>query len=200
MGVAAALALASGCLAPPAGPPPLKAVLRQAERATYARLLVESDNVPRDAFFKWKASLDGSKLDASALAAADAALTVDVLPFDPKSDLEAVRRGAVIYAAHCAGCHGENADGRGRDMAVVLPTMNMRSYSRRFAVANLSSVPAKWFKNVSDGKIARDLAPNGDPISMPPFRDIMAREQIWLALGYLMSPASIVDTAATGTE
>ena len=174
--------------------------MSEVERSTYARLLVESDNVPRDAFFKWKSSLEGTPLDVVALADDDGKIAVDTPPFDPRSDLESVRRGAVIFAAHCAGCHGENADGRGRDMAVLLTTMNMRSYSRRFAVTNFSSVPAKWFKSVSDGKVARALKPNGDPISMPPFRDIMAREQIWLALGYLMSPASLVDTTPTVTR
>ena len=56
--------------------------------------------------------------------------------------------------------------------------------------------PKTWFQKINDGYTAQATNPDGTPIAMPPFRDVMAREQIWLTITYLQSLD--IDAPATG--
>ena len=166
-------------------------MLREGDHFEYGKILREANNVPRDAFFKWKVSMDGGSEES--YAAADGKISETTPPFDVKKDIEAIRRGAVLYYAHCLGCHGEKADGRGPDMKQVLPKMNFRGYWKRFAIENFSKTPSKWYKKVSEGIIIQEATTESELVGMPAFDQIMAREQIWLAVGYLMGSETMVE-------
>jgi mono/diheme cytochrome c family protein len=45
--------------------------------------------------------------------------------------------------------------------------------------------PRKWFDRVHDGYTAETPRPDGSRTVMPPFRETLSNEQIWLSLTYL---------------
>ena len=185
-----ALALAGGC----SGPQPLSRAIRPADEQAYAQALAGGSATPRQAYFAWRSATSGKSVDE--LATLDAAISTTSNPFKARSDVDAVSRGAVLFKAHCASCHGENVDGRGPAMKVALDNMDFHSFSKRFAATLHGGAPKTWFQKINDGYTAQATNPDGTPIAMPPFRDVMAREQIWLTITYLQSLD--IDAPATG--
>jgi mono/diheme cytochrome c family protein len=175
------LAALAGC----SGPQSLSTATRPEDKQAYAQALAKHPNSPRDAFFAWKVS-EGADAGKHADAASDEELSETKNPFSRK-DLAAVSRGAVIYQAHCVSCHGENADGRGPAMPQALPKMDFHTFGKRFAITLHGGAPKKWFRMISDGYTSDVRNPDGTVNAMPAFRDVLAREQIWLAITYLQS-------------
>ncbi|GMV97965.1 MAG: hypothetical protein AMXMBFR83_23180 [Phycisphaerae bacterium] len=175
------LLIAWGC----SGPRPLNEAIRPADEQAYLAALREHPEPPRLAFYHWKARTTGRSL--SEVERADQALSTTRNPFDANRDPVAVSRGAVVYKAHCLTCHGENADGRGPTMPALLPRMDFHAFDKRFAVTLHRGAPRTWFRKINEGYTSEVVNADGSLNTMPPFKDTLAREQIWLAITYLQS-------------
>lgn len=173
--------IVAGC----SGPQPLSVAIRPADEAAYVQSLAAHANSPKRAFFALKAS-DTSQSIAQ-LEELDRQLSTTSNPFSARSDHSAVSRGAVIYKAHCVSCHGENSDGSGPAMPVPLTTLDFHSFSKRFAATIHGGAPKAWFQKINEGFTSETLGPDGKPLAMPAFGDVLAREQIWLTITYLQS-------------
>lgn len=171
----------TGC----SGPQPLNVAIRPADEAAYTQALEQAANSPRQAFFALKAHESGKANDE--LEQLDTQLSTTNNPFDARSDHAAVSKGAVIYKVHCARCHGENADGRGPAMPVALATLDFHSFSKRFAATIHGGAPKAWFLKINEGFNSETTGLDGKLLAMPAFRDVLAREQIWLTITYLQS-------------
>ena len=163
----------------------------------YARYLEAAAGAPIRAYFAWKAESQGGTTDQFALA--DAQLSSAQNPFET-SDRNALTGGAIVYQAHCVRCHGEAADGRGSEMAKALPTMDFHSSTRRLAATRFKGTAAKWFTSVLKGKTSRHLKADGTPFAMPAFEGGLAREQIWLAITYLVSADADFPASESGAR
>lgn len=173
--------LVSGC----AGPPALDRAIIRGHTAEYEEAMrADSTNAGR-AYLLWRARRDGISADEAAKR--DAAIDAARNPFDARRDRQAVSRGAVIYAAHCARCHGVNADGRGPDVLPEFPCKDFHSLGQRLAVTLHGGAPRAWFQRISDGSGAVVNYPDGPSTAMPAFGSTLSREQIWLAVTYLQS-------------
>jgi mono/diheme cytochrome c family protein len=71
--------------------------------------------------------------------------------------------GEAVYAAKCAGCHGEDGTGKVENARDFTDVDYMRA-----------AVPANFFKTVSEGQG-----------SMPPFKDELSEEERWNVVYYL---------------
>jgi len=173
--------LAGGC----SGPPALsRAILPEHERA-YVEAISASPESPRRGFLAWRAR--ERSLDVSDAERQDAALSTTRNPFNANRDRDAVSLGAVIFARHCARCHGENADGRGPDVLPEAPCPDFHSPAKRFAVTLHGGAPRAWFAKIHDGYGPRVKYPTGETTAMPAFGDQLSNEQIWLVVTYLQS-------------
>jgi mono/diheme cytochrome c family protein len=145
---------------------------------------IASVPVPKEAYIQWRAEADGRP--TVDIARDDKALASAGNPFRPH-DQAATRTGRVIYLAHCGSCHGEVADGRGIAMNDQhLPAMDFHQGGKRHAIFfRGGATPRKWFDRVHDGYTSPTPKPDGTPNRMPPFRDALSNEQIWLSLTYL---------------
>jgi mono/diheme cytochrome c family protein len=105
-------------------------------------------------------------------------------------DAAAISGGARIYALHCAGCHGDRADGRGSAARRGTSPENFHALGERLKVA-LGTAPSSWFEAVSEGSgelVDDDSASFAVPQrEMPAYGDTLANEQIWMVLTYLAS-------------
>jgi mono/diheme cytochrome c family protein len=139
---------------------------------------------PAAAYLQWKAKTDGRPSDE--ILSADEAMAAGRNPYSTE-DADAVRSGRVIYIAHCAGCHGDNADGRGPVMAgQYLKAMDFHAGGKSHSIFfGGGGTPRKWFDRVHDGVASKSPKVDGSPNQMPPFRDTLTNEQIWLSLTYL---------------
>lgn len=173
--------IVAGC----SGPQPLNVAIRPADEAAYTQALAQAANSPKGAFFALKARESGKTRNE--LEQLDDQLSTTSNPFSARSDHAAVSRGAVIYKVHCANCHGENADGHGPAMPVALSTLDFHSFSKRFAATIHGGAPKAWFLKINEGFNSETIGPDGKPLAMPAFRDVLAREQIWLTITYLQS-------------
>lgn len=167
------------------GPQPLSVAVRREHQTAYTAALRQHPDSPRQAFYTWKAAQTG--LTVEQVAQADAELSTTRNPFNANSQPDNVSRGAVIYQQHCMTCHGEQADGRGPAMKAALPKMDFHSFDHRFAVTLHGGAPRTWFKKISEGYTSEVVNPDGSPNTMPAMKDVLAREQIWLAITYLQS-------------
>lgn len=172
--------LLTGCLAP--GPLPLQQVLRPDDEKEYTRHLIAQPS-PKHAYLAWKSSRENR--DIKSLAEEDARLGADHNPF--AATAPHVSRGALIYKVHCTSCHGMQADGRGPTMDRLLEEMDFHAWPKRFAMTYFNNTPGKWFRSIHKGKASQYLGSDGKPYTMPTFADTLTREQIWLAITYLMS-------------
>lgn len=178
----AALAMSPfGC----SGPQPMDVAIRPSDKATYARYLAADPSSPASAYFRWMAAESGKSVEE--VRRDDASLSATHNPFDAHKDSQAVSRGAVIYASHCASCHGDNADGQGPAMPVTLKSMDFHRFSKRFAATIHRGSPRKWFRVITEGSDASTTTEDGTSVLMPAFEDQLAREQIWLTITYLQS-------------
>lgn len=180
-GVLLMLLVLHGC----SGPPPLSRAILPQHRADYDAALRGDPSHPGTAFLAWRAA-QGS-VPADEAARADAALSATRNPFDANHDRDAVSLGAVVYANHCARCHGENVDGRGPDVLPEHPCKDFHAFEKRFAVTLHRGAPRAWFAKIHDGHGPIVRYPGGPSTAMPPFGDALSREQIWLAVTYLQS-------------
>jgi len=170
------------------GPQPLNVAIREQDEQTYRRLLSEHEQSPRAAWFAWKAQHDS--ITVTEATTRDALLSTTANPFDARRDPQAVSLGAVLYKAHCMDCHGEQVDGRGPAMSQPAPELDFHRFSKRFAVTVHHGAPRAWFGKIAEGAPAA----KGNP-AMPAFKDVLAREQIWLAVTYLQSLNADAHTA-----
>ena len=111
---------------------------------------------------------------------ADEALSDAINPYSYK-DPGAVASGKVVFAAHCAQCHGAEADASGPPPFGGLKKMNFHDSHKRMFVQMNGRAPANWFSSLYNGMKSSE---NADAV-MPPQKDKLAREQIWLAVTYL---------------
>lgn len=181
----AAAAIAALIVAGCSGPQPLSMAIRPADEAAYMQSLKQNANSPRQAFFALKSRESGKSIPEHEQL--DAQLSSTGNPFTARTDHAAVSLGAVIYKTHCANCHGDKADGRGPAMPVALATLDFHSFSKRFAATIHGGAPKAWFQKINEGVTSDTLGPDAKPLAMPAFRDVLAREQIWLTITYLQS-------------
>jgi len=168
-----------------AGPQSLRTAIRPVDEESYRSAIEKHSETPRQAFYEWKAETTGQAVDE--IEQADQSLSTTRNPFDANRDSVAVSRGAVVYKVHCMSCHGENADGRGPAMTAQLPRMDFHAFDKRFAATVHRGAPRAWFRKINDGYVSTIVNADGSTNSMPAFRDVLAREQIWLAVTYLQS-------------
>lgn len=140
---------------------------------------------PGRAYLLWRARQDGISADDAARR--DAAIGAARNPFDARRDRQAVSRGAVVYAAHCARCHGDNADGRGPDVLPEHACRDFHAFGQRLAVTLHGGAPRSWFRKISAGSGELVNYPDGPSTAMPAFGGTLSREQIWLTVTYLQS-------------
>ena len=143
---------------------------------------ISSDAMPKRAYLKQIASERNQTPEQAALV--DETLSLDENPFSYKDD-RAVQNGGVIYAAHCASCHGIDASGSGAAMPAGSPKMSFHNSHKKMYIQLTGHAPRNWAPAVSNGQTSSKTAPDGRPLAMPPFKDTLAREQIWLAVTYL---------------
>lgn len=167
------------------GPQPLSVAIRPTDEAAYVRHLGEQGQSPCEAYLAWKSQETGQTIEQ--VRAADAAIEDSGNPFSARRDPSAVSKGAVIYKLHCASCHGENVDGRGPGLPVALDSLDFHSFSKRFAVTLHGGAPRAWYRKIQEGVTSETKGPDGKPLAMPPFKDVLAKEQTWLAITYLQS-------------
>lgn len=163
------------------GPQPLKVAIRPEDQQAYRKAIEKYGPSPKKAFFAAKAAETGRSADA--IAQADAELSTVRNPFNANRDPSAVSRGAVIYQALCMRCHGENAEGGGAGAAAAGRTQDFHAFGKRFAVTLHGGAPRAWFQKISEGY---GTSAHGRP-AMPAFKNVLAREQIWLVITYLQS-------------
>ncbi|MFQ5590391.1 MAG: c-type cytochrome [Phycisphaerae bacterium] len=167
------------------GPIPLSVAIHSADEDAYLTYIHNRAQSPREAFYAWKAEMNGRSV--AEVRVADNALSTGHNPFSARKDNRAVSQGAVIYKYNCRSCHGERADGRGRDVTYPQPTMDAHRFAKRFAATIHGGAPRKWFRRISEGRTSEIVNPDGTRNTMPPFANTLAREQIWLVITYLQS-------------
>lgn len=190
LSAAVAGAVMLGC----AGPQPLSRAMRSAERDSFLPMLRASVTSPKQAYYAWKANQTGQSV--ALVAKADQSLSATRNPFKAANDPIAVSRGAAIYEVHCMNCHGENLDGRGTFLPHTTPRMSFKRFDNRFAVTLHGGAPRAWFKKLNEGYTSTVKNPDGTHSAMPPFKDVLAREQIWLAVTYLQT----IESKAPATQ
>lgn len=167
------------------GPQPLSLAIRPDDERTYLYYLNQENLNGRTAYLKWMAAEQSTTV--SKIESADTTLSTTRNPFDAYSDFNAVSRGAVIYKFHCARCHGEDARGRGPSALPDHPANDFHGFAQRFASTIHRGAPRRWFRSISDGFGDVIAYPDGRSQAMPPFKDKLTREQIWLVITYLQS-------------
>lgn len=173
-----------------AGPPALGPMVRASDMEVYRNYLQANDGDARAAYQAWRSAQTGRPV--AALAAEDAALSETVNPFS-RTDVQAVSRGALIYQVHCAACHGPNADGLGPAGEQLLGTKDFHHPHIRMAVGMSDRYVAEWYAKTSQGADSGQVMPDGTTRAMPAMKDLLTREQIWLAITYLASDAKLAD-------
>lgn len=95
-----------------------------------------------------------------------------------------VARGAEVYVAHCASCHGTNLEGQ--------PNWRSRKPDGRLPAPPHDETGHTWhhpdailFSITRDGTAAH--APAGYLTDMPGFGDVLSDDEIWSVLAYIKS-------------
>lgn len=158
--------------------------MRTSDLDTYRSYLQANHDDARAAYLAWRSAQTGKSVEQ--LAAEDAAISETVNPFD-RDDLAAVQRGALIYQVHCASCHGPSANGLGPAGEQLMGTKDFHHSHIRMAVNVSDNYVAGWYTKTSNGSDTGQVMPDGTARAMPAMRDLLTREQIWLALTYLAS-------------
>lgn len=182
-----------------AGPQPLHRAARPSDESKYAQALLAHGNDPAKAFLAIRASELGISPDQAN--ARDLSLSETRNPFNARRDPDAVSRGAVVYRHHCADCHGLNTDGQGTRLPNPLAEADFHDFSHRFAITLHGGAPRTWFKKITRGYTANKPDADGEFPEMRAFGQILAREQMWLAITYLQSlDADLESEPATGAD
>lgn len=167
------------------GPQRLSVAIRPEDERAYRAATADHPASPKSAYFSWKASAEGRTLDD--VASSNAQISTKQNPFIANCDPVAVSRGAVIYKAHCMRCHGEDARGGGPALLPGHPCEDFHAFGKRFAVTLHGGAPQAWFRKISEGYGPTVHYPDGPSRAMPAFANLLAREQIRLAMSYLQS-------------
>ena len=174
------LVLAVGC----SGPQPLNRAIWPQHQREYEAAVAQAAT-PRDAWYAYRARQESKSIEQ--VRQADEALSTTHNPFNARRDPAAVSRGAVIFQANCARCHGFDVRGHGPDMLASHPTKDFHAFDKRFAVTLHGGAPRSWFRKIAEGYGPQVAYPGGTSRAMPAFGQTLAREQIWLAITYLQS-------------
>lgn len=113
--------------------------------------------------------------------AAEPVAAEDIFPLMPPDPA----RGAPIYAAKCAPCHGETGMGNG-GLAEQLPVSPTALGDPN---VNRQARPIDWFNVISAGRMSR---------SMPPFAASLSERQRWDLVAYLLVMGAGEDNLAQG--
>lgn len=181
VGLITALATVLGC----AGPQPLSIAIDPVDERAYVAALAAAHGDARQGYAAWVCA--ERDLTPAEFLTDDAQFGHKGNPFDARHDQRAVGRGAVIYKMHCAGCHGVEARGDGPDLTPGRDATNFTSFQKRLNVTLFGGSPKKWFRAVYDGKGDVVETLDGTTTVMPPFDEMLTREQIWLVITYLHS-------------
>lgn len=168
-----------------AGPPALDRVIWAQHDAEYSQAAVLDPDHPREAWLLYQA--EELSLTSDEAESRDLAFSADENPFDARTDLAAISRGAVVYREHCASCHGTDARGRGPKSLPDYPAPDWHSPIKRFAITTFGGAAGEWFARIHDGYGPMVEYSFGKRNAMPAFKDRLTREQIWLAVTYLQS-------------
>ncbi|MDH5507316.1 MAG: cytochrome c [Anaerolineae bacterium] len=90
----------------------------------------------------------------------------DSQPVEALASQEVIEMGAVVYAANCAVCHGEQGEGH------ILPNAPALNYSEH-----------AWHH--PDGDIQTVLLNGG--VEMPPFRDVLSDDEIVAVIRFVQT-------------
>lgn len=176
-----------GLVASCAGPQPLDRAIRPQDERDYTAMMTDAAATPAEAFLRGRARELGVTFGEAQRR--DLALSDSHNPFRARHDPVAVSRGAVIYEHQCIACHGKDADGRGRALPVPLESINFHRTGLRIDITMHGGAVEKWFKTIENGASVEADGADGNPITitMPGFKDRLAREQVWLVVTYLQS-------------
>ena len=94
-----------------------------------------------------------------------------------KISVESIRRGEAVFAGYCSGCHGQRADGKGRQAMNLIPKPQ-----------NLTNAP--FVKYLSDERIFSSVSGGVRGTSMPAFEFQLSKNQRWDVINYIRSIAS----------
>lgn len=143
---------------------------------------IASAAAPKRAYLQRVGTDRGQSIDQAE--AADETLSLADNPFSYK-DTHAVQNGGVIYAAHCAACHGDDASGTGPSMPVGSKKMSFHNSHKKMYIQLTGHAPKNWTPAVYNGQTSSTTGADGRQLAMPAFKDTLAREQMWLAVTYL---------------
>ncbi len=97
-----------------------------------------------------------------------------------------IQNGSILYAQHCAACHGNTGMGDGPQgmqlQGVTVPAVALPEIA-------LNASPAQWFAIVTQGNMSR---------YMPYFADKLSDQQRWDVVSYVMSLHTTPDQIAQG--
>ena len=172
------------------GPPALDQTVQPGEQQAYRQQVAAHDGNLASAWLAWRSEETGQSVES--LSHLDEQLPEDRNPFD-STDAWAVRRGALVFQAACVQCHGVAANGVGPNGESLMGIKDFSSPEMRSAIALDPGRPAKWYPKVANGSASGRVMPDGTPADMPAMRDRLTREQIWLALTWLASDASMAE-------
>lgn len=111
------------------------------------------------------------------------------------SDPALIERGRVVYAQHCAGCHGRNLEGQ-PDWQTRLPDGRLPAPPHD-ASGHTWHHPDTVLFDITKNGVQRH-APAGYQSSMPAFGGLLSDHDIWASLAYIKStwPKAIQDKHA----
>lgn len=94
-----------------------------------------------------------------------------------------IAKGAHLYAAQCARCHGANGMGNGDNAQALSPSPALLAYMIRRPI----SVDEYLLWTISDGGKQFES-------EMPAFRDTLSRDEIWAVIAYMRAGFPETDT------
>lgn len=90
---------------------------------------------------------------------------------------ENVQRGAAVYAADCASCHGADGRGDGPGSRDLKPPPAELGW--------LNRVPTRWLDAYMDWTVAEGGQPFGT--AMPGYKGKLSDQEIWSVIGYIQA-------------
>jgi mono/diheme cytochrome c family protein len=103
---------------------------------------------------------------------------------DPEN-ADQVAQGKVVYAQHCASCHGDSLQGQ--------PNWRIRKVDGKLPAPPHDDTGHTWHHadeqlfRITKGGVRPPLAPEGYESDMPAFAGVLSDEEIWAALSFLKS-------------
>ncbi len=100
-------------------------------------------------------------------------------------NLDQIGRGRVVYAEHCASCHGDNLQGQ--------PDWRIRKADGKLPAPPHDDTGHTWHHadeqlfRITKGGVKPPLAPEGYESDMPAFAETLSDEEIWAVLSFIKS-------------